>query len=104
MKLTLHDTLNDLEEKAKKAKLAADIDIHRSLNQSDIRKRLDFSSYLNTCCDFDLILELITALRDAEETLKQIEDPALPGRPSYADWELRQQARWWLAKYAKGKS
>ncbi len=120
---TLHDTLNDLEEKAKNL-----LREHRPLHTIYVARK-DFEQ----ACSPDTVLALITALRElqarnefledvfnnqkefieggindkialreAEEALKRIENPVLHGRPSYADWELRLIARDWLAKYAKG--
>lgn len=119
---TLHDTLNDLEEKAKKATPGPWVtnepasyntypgvylvigdrpntdDEKIVINDDEATK--DNLKYIAACSP-DTVLALITALREAEEALKRIENPVLRGRPSYADWELRLIARDWLAKYAK---
>lgn len=118
---TLHDTLNDLEEKAKKATPGP---IEARLNpetgawhlvHTSVPRGLNGGCYSHilycdktdaeyiAACSPEMMLALITALREAEEALKRIENPVLPGRPSYADWELRLIARDWLAKYAKGE-
>ena len=93
----LHDTLNDLEEKAKKAKACG------PLLPDNFGRAWDAYAELHGVCTPDTVLALITALREAGEALKRIENPVLRGRPSYADWELRLIARDWRAKYAKGE-
>jgi len=108
----LHDTLNDLEEKAKKATQGRfqfrstpvyGIRVLNSLGKTLVRlgpaSNLRMDAEYIAACSPETVLTLITALREAEEALKRIENPVLRGRPSYADWELRLIARDWRAKF-----
>lgn len=115
MAVNLFELLNDLEAKAKAATPdQVDSIIKGALNGSgrqiwhmrgapafEEQAKRDVEYY--AACSPDTVLALITALREAGEALKRIENPVLRGRPSYADWELRLIARDWRAKYAKGE-
>lgn len=113
MELNLHDTLNDLEEKAKKAtpgpwkESGMDICAPKASTflSGGLKLVVGDADYLNeedqsyiAACSPDTVLALITALREAEETLE-----LYTSRDGRVEVDPGLEARDWLAKYAKEK-